>query len=546
MSDNAAKKSPGNGIGRRGALKGGAALGAYAATSGLVGFAGSTAAQAEVRGRPIILGISADSNGVHQIAAAGASSQMLPLVQRSLLMYDNRNATYDIVPGLAAALPEILDDGMRFRFTLRDDAYYHDGTKITADAIVNWIQMQIDPEHPNHDFIQWTGAGRLRTIDRAEVVDELTFDVYMTEFNAAMMDWFTEHQFEGVPIHAVESGADLSNEDFAAGPYTIAERRQGESTILERFDQFYDEDEGVAPRIGIRIMSEMNSRIAALEAGEVDWIDSVTQDAADYLRQDPNVVVKERRTLYVWFISLDMRNPPFDDLRVRQALNYALDKEALIRDILGGAAQRSYSPLSPQFGDYYAGDEVQHYDYDPDRARALLAEAGYPDGFQSTIYTNTGRVGQLKPVEMSQFIQANWRDVGVECDIEAMEWSAFEQRRSAGEFPIATRGWTPSTGDPDGVLFQNFHSSMVPPTQRNVAFLQDPEVDRLLELGASTLDPEVRPRAFRDAQRRIVDLAPWVFVCHEIAFEAHTAALQGYEEAHPSGWGNGLTFAWKE
>jgi peptide/nickel transport system substrate-binding protein len=348
-----------------------------------------------------------------------------------------------------------------------------------------------------------------------------------------------------VPIAAIEAGADLANEDHAAGPYTVVDRQKGSFTVLDRFDKFYDPDEGVAPRVGLRVIPEMNSRVAALEAGEVDWIDSITAEVADSLRSTPGVVVKERKTLYVWFISLDMRNKPFDDVRVRQALNHALDKESLIRDVLGGAAQQSYSPLSPQFGPYYAGDAVQHYDYDPDKARALLAEAGYADGFKSTIYTNTGRRGQLKPVEMSQFIQANWKDVGVDCNIEALEWTAFEGRRAKGEFPIATRGWTPSTGDPDGVLFQNFHSTMVPPTQRNVAFLQDPEVDRLLELGSSTLDPAVRPQAFVDAQKRIVDLAPWVFVCHETAFEAHTDKLEDYSVAHPHGWGNSLTYASK-
>ncbi|MCR8724664.1 ABC transporter substrate-binding protein [Frigidibacter sp. ROC022] len=536
---------PKRGPSRRDALKGGVSLAAFSAASSLVGLGYSTVARAATRGSPIVLGVSAEANAIHQVAAAGASNQMLPFVQRALLMYDNVNASYKIVPGLAAEMPEILDDGLRFRFRIRDNAYYHDGTKVTADALANWIMMQIDENHPHYDFLNWTTKGRMRTVAKAVAVDELTLDVYMSEFNAAMLDWFTEHQFEGVPISAVEAGADLANEDYAAGPYKVARRDKGNSTVLERFDDFYLEEEGVAPRVGFRIIPEMNSRVAALEAGEVDWIDSITAEVAQSLKDNPNVTVKERKTLYVWFVSMDMRKKPFDDLRVRQAMNYAVDKEALIRDVLGGAAQRSYSPLSPQFGDYYAGDVVKKYDYDPDKARALLAEAGYADGFKTTIYTNTGRAGQLKPLEMSQFLQANWRDIGVDCEIEALEWTAFEQRRTAGEFAIATRGWTPSTGDPDGVLFQNFHSSMVPPTQRNVCFLQDPEVDRLLELGSGTLDPAIRPQAFVDAQKRIVDLAPWVFICHEIAYEAHNAALEGYPAAHPSGWGNSLTYAWK-
>ena len=532
-------------IDRRSALRGAAGLAAWSAATAHAGLGYSTVARAQARGQPIVLGVSAEAGGIHQVAAAGASNQMLSFLQRSLLTYDHAGASYKIVPGLAAEMPEILDGGMRFRFKIRDNAFYHDGSKVTAPGLAEWIMMQIDRNHPHFNYIKWTTGGRMRSIARAVAIDELTLDVFMKEFNAAMLDWFTEHQFEGVPMSAVEKRVDLANQDFAAGPYTLVSRQKGSNTVLRRFERFFDPAEGRAPRVGFRVIPEMNARIAALEAGEVDWIDSLTAEAVQSLQRARGITVKERKTLYVWFVSLDMRKPPFNDLRVRQALNYALDKDSMIRDVLGGAAQRSHSPLSPQFGPFYAGDDVRRYDYDPARARALLAEAGYPNGFKSTIYTNTGRAGQLKPLEMSQFIQANWKAVGVDCRIEALEWTAFEQRRSAGEFPIATRGWTPSTGDPDGVLFQNFHSSMVPPVQRNVAYLQDKEVDRLLEAGAGTLDPVERPRAFVEAQKRIVELAPWVFVCHEIAYEAHSSRIENYPVAHPSGWANSLTFAHK-
>ena len=150
----------------------------------------------------------------------------------------------------------------------------------------------------------------------------------------------------------------------------------------------------------------------------------------------------------------------------------------------------------------------------------------------------------MKPIEMSQFVQANWKAIGVDCNIEASEWSAFESRRRKGEFPIATRGWTPSTADPDGLLFQNFHSSMRPPVQRNVPFLNDPEVDKWLDTGMGTLDMAKRTNAFIEAQKRIVDLAPWVFVCHEITYEAYAKSLQGYK-VHPAGRGQSLTYAYK-
>ena len=176
--------------------------------------------------------------------------------------------------------------------------------------------------------------------------------------------------------------ADLFNTDLAAGPYMIQSRQRGGATVLKKFDRFFNPAEGKAPRIGIKIIPEINARMAALEAGEIDWMDGLSADNATYLKKLDNLRVSERKTLYVWFITLDMREGPLSDIRVRQALNYAVDKESLIRDVLGGAAERSYAPLSKQFGDYYAGDKVKHYDYDPNKAKALLKEAGYAERVQ--------------------------------------------------------------------------------------------------------------------------------------------------------------------
>lgn len=533
-------------ITRRTLLKKAGVAGGLATVSGMVPFTFAWRADAAVKGKPIIMGMVAEPDGPMNFVVSGDYFTRFTI--RSLLAYDAKNATYDLVPGIAAEMPEILDDGMRYRFKLRKNAYYHDGTQIDAEAIVYTIAMQIDPNHPQHNLYKgkWQSLGRLSTIKKAEAVDKFTLDIHMKRFNAAQLHWFTGTGCAGLPVKILQGkNPDLATTDYGAGPYTVVSRQKGVATIMDRFAKFYDPDEGITPKLGFKPITEMNARMAALESGEIDWMDNLTVEGAKYLRGVKNVNVAERKTLYVWFITLDMRKKPFDDIRVRRALNYALDKKALIRDVLGGAAERSYSPLSKQFGDFYAGDQVVHYDYDPDKAKALLKEAGYPDGFKSTIYTNTGRRGQIKPVEMSQFIQANWKAVGVDCDIQAIEWGAFEARRRKGEFAIATRGWTPSTADPDGVLYQNFYSKMVPPTQRNVCYLQDPQVDKWLDAGMQTIDHKARVHAFIEAQKRIVELAPWVFVCHEITFEAYSKDLVGYK-VHPDGYGYAMSYAYKE
>ncbi len=530
-------------IGRRAIIGSGAAATAMLSTSALFSTGLIRAVHAATQGKPIVIAMPNEQESMTQTAGLN-DNYLARHVERSLLNYDTKDGTFRIVPEMASALPEILDGGLRFRFQLRDNMYYHDGTKVDADSIANWIMMQVDKNHPQNGLYKWRLYSRLASVDKAVAVDRLVLDVHMKKLNAAQMDWFVSPGYGGGPKSVLKVNPDLINKEYGTGPYTVIERRKGAFTMLGKFDKFYRPDEGMAPRLALRPITESSSRIAALQAGEVDWIDAISTEEANFLKKVGNVVVGERKTLYVWFMSLDMRKPPFNDVRVRQALNYALNKEALIRDVLGGAAERSYAPLSPQFGDFYAGNAVRKYDYDPDRAKALLKEAGLGGGFKSTIYTNTGRAGQLKPVEMSQFVQANWRAIGVDCTIEAMEWNVFETRRNKGDFAIATRGWTPSTADPDGLLFQNFHSSMIPPTNRNVPYLQDPEVDRHIDKGMRTLEHEARAQAFRDAQSRIVELAPWVFVCHEIAYEAYNRSLENYK-IHPEGFGVALTRAIK-
>lgn len=500
---------------------------------------------------PIIFGTAAEPSGL--IVTMHDCPQERYFLDRAPVNYDYKGATYNVVPGTAESW-EILDDGLRWRMHLRENAKFHDGTDYTAEALADFVNMQIRDDHPLHNLTTWRSIARAEPIDRVEAVDKHTADYYMKHVNPVMLDWMTDpFNLAQSPGPLKEFGVDLSNHPVGSGPYKFVEWVKGSHIVMEKFGQFYDPEEGKAGQIITRVNPEMAAQIAALEAGEVHFIENVPPNEALRLAALSGINIAQRKTLWVWYITLDMTKPPLDDVRVRQALNYAVDKEALIRDVLGGAGEISRAPLSPQFGDYYAGDEVTHYDYNPEKARDLLAEAGYPNGLdevggeQAILYTNTGRLGQQKPLEMCEFIQANWKDVGVNVKIEAIEWGAYEAQRVQGVFPIATRGWTPSTADPDGVLLQNFHSDYIPPggNGRNAPKLNDPEVDRLIDEAGKTMDHATRVQLIKDLQKRIVDLAPWVFIDHEITYEAFTAQLQDYQP-WPGGRGVGLNWAWRK
>ncbi len=496
-------------------------------------------------GEPIVL-------GVGSIADAGLATTATPcqvpcqFMYRSLVEYNYKDGSHEIVPALAHSW-EVLDDGLRYRFHLRDDVILHDGSALTAAVMANWINMQTDENHPNFSCGHQREKHRLGAHDRVEVVDDLTIDFYITRVNPAQMDWFTQNAYAPFSLPALEADAcDIILQPVSTGPYKYKEWDRGVRVVLEKHDGYYDPEVGQTPNLIVRAIPEPEAQIAALEAGEVHWIEGISAEDAERLRSMSGIQVRDRKTLYVYFLHLDNRIEPLNDVRVRQALNYATDNDSIVYGILGGAAEPSYSPLSPQFGPFYAGDQAPRYDYNPDKARELLAEAGLSGGFETTIHTTTTpRAGQERSVEICEFIQSNWADVGITANIEASDWQSFESQRVTGAFPIASRGWTPWTGDPDGTILQNFHPEWHPPNGRGVCFLDDDEATNLMNHARGLTDLDERAAAWIEVQKRIVALAPWVFIHHGVIFEAHTDRLKGYNP-WPGGIAAGMDYAYLE
>lgn len=224
-------------------------------------------------------------------------------------------------------------------------------------------------------------------------------------------------------------------------------------------------------------------------------------------------------------MNVTLSDPPLDSKLVRQALNYAVDKQALVEDILMGAGVVSVSPLSPIYGDYF-NSNVQKYPYDPEKAWALLAEAGRPDGFQCEFMVPESGSGMQSPLEMGTFSQANLAAVGVNCSIQTMEWGAYLKAFREGP-QLAQMSWNSVMGDPDYVLRRLFNTQAHPPAW-NAGYYSNPEVDALLDKAQIVTDPEERKALYLKAQEIIVEDAPWIFVNHGAQIVAHSAKLKDF------------------
>jgi peptide/nickel transport system substrate-binding protein len=262
-----------------------------------------------------------------------------------------------------------------------------------------------------------------------------------------------------------------------------------------------------------RPITDANTRTAEMLAGGIDLMVEVPPVALGEF-QGAQFTVHEQAGPHVWFLILNAKEGPMADKRVRQAANYAIDKRAIVEDVLEGTAEIAAGPTPPAFAWAY-NEEIEPYPYDPDKARELLAEAG-AEGASLTFYVTEGGSGMLDPVAMGTAIQADLAAVGLDVQIETYEWNTFLGRVNPGlegEADMAQMAWM--TNDPDTLPFLALRTEAWPENGGfNSGYYSNPEVDALLEAARVATDQDERARLYREMQAIVHDDAPWVFVAN--------------------------------
>jgi peptide/nickel transport system substrate-binding protein len=254
----------------------------------------------------------------------------------------------------------------------------------------------------------------------------------------------------------------------------------------------------------------------------------VPPDNLDQFRQDSAFKVYEQAGPHLWFLILNAKEGPFADKRVRQAVNYAIDKKALVDDVLQGTAEVAAGPTPPAFAWAY-NEALEPYPYDPDKAKALLEEAGAA-GADLTFYVTEGGSGMLDPVAMGTAIQADLAKVGLEVTIETYEWNTFLGEVNPGlegKADMAEMAWM--TNDPDTLPYLALRTEAFPDKGGfNSGYYSNPEVDALLEKARSSTDRDERARLYKEMQEIVRDDAPWAFVANWKQNAVSTAAVEGF------------------
>jgi peptide/nickel transport system substrate-binding protein len=459
----------------------------------------------------------------------------------------------ELVPALAESWEVNPDDPTKWIFHLRRGVKFHDGSDFNADAVLwNWDKLKTK-EAPQYDARQ-VGFSSWAT---TEMRNWRKLDAYTVELTTTQPSSFMLFQLSYLlyssPTHWEKVGRDwraFANNPAGTGPFKLTQLVPRERAELEPNRDYWDKHRiPKVDKVLLTPMPEPTTRLAALRTGQMDWIEVPPPDGIPSLRQ-AGFQIFLRPYPHIWPYILNMSQSPWDNKLVRQAANYAIDREGLCKSLLNGTCIPATGVIYP--GHPWFGHPKQTYEYNPAKAKELLRQAGY-DGkerrVKSNVLISTSGSGQMLPLPMNEFIQENLRDVGIDLELIPLDWNALLQRYWPGfQHPdnVNLGGMNVSLHfvDPHGGFVRRFHSVYVPPKSTNLMPYRNPEVDRLLDAAATTFDAPERDRLLAKVHEQVVEDAPWVFVVHDLNPRALSPKVKGFEQAQS--WFQDLTPVWVE
>ncbi|MGH9651791.1 MAG: ABC transporter substrate-binding protein, partial [Terriglobales bacterium] len=321
-------------------------------------------------------------------------------------------------------------------------------------------------------------------------------------------------------------GMPYGRSPVGTGPYKLKEWTRGDRLVLERNTDYWGPEKPVLDQIVWRVIPDDGARVLALESGQIHVAARIPPRDTSRLALNRDVRVDRTSSLRTIYIAFNNQRKPFTDARVRQAFNYAINKKAIAQTILGGAARVSDAPISPGIVGY---SSVMSYAYDVNKAKALLAEAGFPQGLTVTLHHPTGRYVQDAAVAAA--VQSQLREAGINARLVTMEWATYLQAtgRPVDQTDIEAfmLGWGTVTGDADYGLYSLFHSSQWQPAGNSRFFYKNAQVDTLLDQARAITDPAKRAATYKQAMEIIMNEAPWLFLHSESHITGLRREVQG-------------------
>ncbi|MCC6021935.1 MAG: ABC transporter substrate-binding protein [Desulfurococcaceae archaeon] len=434
----------------------------------------------------------------------------------TLVWFDEKG---NVIPWLAEKW-EVSPDGKVYTFYIRKGVKFHDGSELDAYVVKANFDRWLDPT------VRVPQRGQLGPIEKVEVVDKYTVKVYMKTPYAVFLRALGAYLLITSSGVITSFGNKTITEVIGTGPYKFVAWEKGKRIVIERFDDYWGE-KPVLKRIEWLVIPEASTRLAALLAGDVDFAFNLPPTDLERVKGDARFTVLTPTSNRIIFVAMIPRGP-LADPKVRQALNYAVDVDSIIKNVLYGLGIKTNAPLPPHFFGYA---DMPPYTYNPEKAKQLLAEAGYPQGFKVVLMHPTGRY--LMDKQVAEAIQAYLSKVGITVELKTMDWPSFvaELLKPLDQktFDMVLLGWGPAVADAHFTLYGQFHSAQATPKGLAAAHYNNSEVDKLLEAALAELNESKRAEYYKKAIEIIWRDAPWIFLYTQKWFFASSASLEGYK-----------------
>lgn len=440
-----------------------------------------------------------------QLTFEGFSFSVTNQVYETLVRIDGSG---EIIPGLAAEWAYPAPN--QLQLTLREGVTFHDGTPLDAEAVKASLERLLDPE---------TGApGRfvVSAITSVTAPDAQTVVIETAEPFAPLLAHLAHPVAAIVKADAAEA---LARAPIGTGPYRFVSWQDNVEVVLEANASYW----GGAPDIAevvYRIIPDVSTQIVELHSGGIDLVFNVPVDNYAELAETDGLTATSFLGWGSAHLGFNVANPKLQDVRVRQALNHAIDKGLLVEAFFQGLAEPAVSPIPPTVR--FAAELEEAYPYDPERARALLSEAG-ADGLslRLDVYQDTSLEAA------AQILQAMFAEVGVTLELRVQEYPAYLEAAQQDSLELYMTSWGTVTLDADYTLYAFFHSSEIP--QNNLSRFDNPEVDGWLDEGRATPEDAVREEVYTDVQQTVLEDMPMVTLYYPYSTYVKGNRLQGEE-----------------
>lgn len=413
-------------------------------------------------------------------------------------------------------------DGLSYTIKLRSGIKFHDGSEFNAEAVKANLDRASNPDSHLKRY------NLFKMIDKTEVVDPTTVKIVLKAPFSAFINNLAHPAAAMIsPAALKQYGKEIGFHPVGTGPYQFDTWNQTDYVKVKKFAGYWQPGLPKLDSITWRPVVDNNTRAAMLRTGEATFAFPIPYEQAKVLQNNDKLAVVTAPSIMQRYISINVTQKPFDDPKVRQALNYAINKQALIKVAFAGYAVPAEGPVPPSI-DF--ATRYQPWPYDPAKARELLKQAGYPNGFTTTLWSSHNHSTAQKVL---QFAQQQLAQVGVKVKVTAMDaGQRAAQVESVGVKDTGVRlfytGWSASTGEADWALSPLFASQSAPPKLFNTAFYSNPQVDRDLGDALATTDRARKQQLYKDAQDRIWADAPWIFLATERLLSANNKQLSGF------------------